>query len=51
MKVLKTTNPGESYVYTLRLIGPISYPDECDLKDECPVDALRACVFIYLPYI
>ena len=22
------------------------------LKDECPVDALRACVFIYLiPYI
>ena len=20
-------------------------------KDECPVDALRACVFIYLPYI
>ena len=20
-----------SYVYTLRLIGPISYPDECDL--------------------
>ena len=22
-----------------------------NLKDECPVDALRACVFIYLPYI
>ena len=21
------------------------------LKDECPVDALRACVFIYLQYI
>ena len=21
------------------------------LKDECPVDVLRACVFIYLPYI
>ena len=21
------------------------------VKDECPVDALRACVFIYLPYI
>ena len=21
------------------------------LKDECPVEALRACVFIYLPYI
>ena len=21
------------------------------LKDECPVDALRACVLIYLPYI
>ena len=21
------------------------------LKDECPVDALCACVFIYLPYI
>ena len=21
------------------------------LKDECPADALRACVFIYLPYI
>ena len=21
------------------------------LKDECPVGALRACVFIYLPYI
>ena len=21
------------------------------IKDECPVDALRACVFIYLPYI
>ena len=21
------------------------------LQDECPVDALRACVFIYLPYI
>ena len=21
------------------------------LKDECPVDALRACVVIYLPYI
>ena len=21
------------------------------LKDECPVDALRAFVFIYLPYI
>ena len=20
-------------------------------KDECPVDTLRACVFIYLPYI
>ena len=22
-----------------------------ELKDECPVGALRACVFIYLPYI
>ena len=22
-----------------------------NLKDECSVDALRACVFIYLPYI
>ena len=21
------------------------------LKDECPIEALRACVFIYLPYI
>ena len=22
-----------------------------DLKEECPVDALRACVFIHLPHI
>ena len=30
------------------------YRVQCDqsLKDECPVDALRACVFTYLlPYI
>ena len=24
---------------------------QTNLKDVCPVDALHACVFIYLPYI
>ena len=29
--ISKSENSHLSYVFTLRLIGPISYPDECDL--------------------
>ena len=29
----------------------LATPIRSFLKEECPVDALRACVFIYLPYI
>ena len=35
-----------------QVVNQYSYnPVRPGLKDECPVDTLRACVFIYLPYI
>ena len=40
---IKTANRVQalSYVYTLRLIGPISYPGECDLINGSPTKAHR----------
>ena len=33
------------------IIDRLYEPFATKLNDECPVDALRACVFIYLSYI
>ena len=41
-----TVDDMSSYKETIFIRAP-----KWHLKDEFPVDALRACVFIYLPYI
>ena len=50
------SSPARNMIYKYILVIPMVIPEKnldlfnC-LKDECPVDALRACVFIYSPYI
>ena len=61
-RTVVSTEPIDQICFLRRLVAPMG--EICSswhhvmiinvhmyLKDECPVDALRACVFIYLPYI